>query len=165
LVIDADLRRPQCHRALRVNNDRGLTDFLVGQEPLDNVIKPTSVGNLAVLNSGAPAPNPTELISSQKMHDALEQLKTRYDFIFIDSPPVMPVSDAVVLSNMVDGVVFVVRGQDTPKNWIKSALAELRNERSKLLGVVLNRVDMKSADYDDYYQNYDGEYYSSMRLA
>ena len=77
----------------------------------------------------------------------------------------MPVSDAVVLSNMVDGVVFVVRGQDTPKNWVKSALSELRGERTKLLGVVLNRVDLRSADYEDYYQYYDGEYYSSVRLA
>ena len=165
LVIDADLRRPQCHRALRVNNDRGLTDFLVGQERLEQVIKPTSVANLSVLNCGAPAPNPAELIGSQKMQDALEQLKTRFDFILIDSPPVMPVSDAVVLSNMVDGVIFVVRGQNTPKNWVKSALSELRNERTKLLGVVLNRVDLRSADYEDYYQYYDGEYYSSVRLA
>ena len=165
LVIDADLRRPQCHRALRVNNDRGLTDFLVGQEQLDQVIKPTAVANLAVLNCGAAAPNPTELIGSQKMRDLLQQLKSRYDFILIDSPPVMPVSDAVVLSNLVDGVVFVVRGQDTPKNWVKSALSELRGERSKLLGVVLNRVDLRSADYEDYYQSYDGDYYSSVRLA
>jgi capsular exopolysaccharide synthesis family protein len=165
LVIDADLRRPQCHRALRVNNDRGLTDFLVGQEQLDKVIKSTAVANLAVLNCGAAAPNPAELIGSQKMRDALQQLKTHYDFILIDSPPVMPVSDAVVLSNLVDGVVFVVRGQDTPKNWVKSALSELRGERSKLLGVVLNRVDLRSADYEDYYQPYDGDYYSSVRLA
>jgi len=165
LVIDADLRRPQCHRALRVNNDRGLTDFLVGQEKLEQVIKPTPVANLSVLNCGAAAPNPAELIGSQNMQDALEQLKSRFDFILIDSPPVMPVSDAVVLSNMVDGVVFVVRGQDTPKNWVKGALSELRRERSKLLGVVLNRVDLRSADYEDYYQYYDGEYYSSVRLA
>ena len=165
LVIDADLRRPQCHRALRVNNESGLTDFLVGQKPLEQVIKPTAVENLSVLNCGSAAPNPAELIGSQKMQAALEQLKTRYDFILIDSPPVMPVSDAVVLSNMVDGVVFVVRGQDTPKKWVKSALSELRNERTKLLGVVLNRVDLRSADYEDYYQYYDGEYYSSVRLA
>ncbi|MGE5215452.1 MAG: GumC family protein [Chloroflexota bacterium] len=165
LVIDADLRRPQCHRALRVNNDRGLTDFLVGQERLDQVIKPTSVANLSVLNCGATAPNPAELIGSHKMQDALDQLKTRFDFVLIDSPPVMPVSDAVVLSNLVDGVVFVVRGQDTPKQWVKGALSELRRERSKLLGVVLNRVDLRSADYEDYYQYYDGEYYSSVRLA
>ncbi|HMA82416.1 MAG TPA: CpsD/CapB family tyrosine-protein kinase, partial [Candidatus Binatia bacterium] len=151
--------------ALRVNNDRGLTDFLVGQERLEQVIKPTTVANLSVLNCGAAAPNPAELIGSQRMQDALEQLKARFDFILIDSPPVMPVSDAVVLSNLVDGVVFVVRGQDTPKHWVKGALSELRRERSKLLGVVLNRVDLRSADYEDYYQYYDGEYYSSVRLA
>ncbi|MGH7794168.1 MAG: GumC family protein [Candidatus Binatia bacterium] len=165
LVIDADLRRPQCHRALRVNNDRGLTDFLVGQAAMEQVIKRTSVANLSVLNCGAGAPNPAELIGSQKMQDGLKALKQCYDFILIDSPPVIPVSDAVILATLVDGVVFVVRGQDTPKNWVKGALAELNSGRAKLLGVVLNRVDLRSADYQGYYQYYDGEYYSSVRLA
>jgi capsular exopolysaccharide synthesis family protein len=165
LVIDADLRRPQCHRALRVENDRGLTDFLVGQAAIEQVIKRTSVANLSVLNCGAAAPNPAELIGSQKMQAGLNELKQRYDFILIDSPPVMPVSDAVVLATLVDGVVFVVRGQDTPKNWVKGALAELHSGRAKLLGVVLNRVDLRNAEYQGYYQYYDGEYYSSVRLA
>jgi capsular exopolysaccharide synthesis family protein len=165
LVIDADLRRPHCHRALRVSNDRGLTDFLVGQERLDAVIKTTSVTNLSVLNCGAAAPNPAELLGSQKMRDLLEELKRRFDFIFIDSPPVMPVSDAVMLANLVEAVVFVVRGQATPKKWVQDALGELRRERAKLLGVVLNRIDLRSGDYENHYQYYDGEYYSSLRLT
>ena len=166
LVIDADLRRPSCHRALRVSNERGLTDFLVGQEALANVIKPTPIANLSVLNCGAVAPNPTELIASKKMRDALDNLKERFDFVFIDSPPVMPVSDAIVLSTMVDGVVYVVRGQETSKNMVKAAIAQLKNDhQAKILGVLLNRVDLRSAEYEDYYMHYGDDYYSSVKLA
>ncbi|HEX2928409.1 MAG TPA: polysaccharide biosynthesis tyrosine autokinase, partial [Candidatus Binatia bacterium] len=165
LVIDADLRRPSCHRALRVANDRGLTDFLTGHETLQPVIQPTSVGNLSILNCGSSAPNPTELIASQKMRQALNDLRERYDFIFIDSPPVMPVSDSIILSTMVDGVIFVVRGQETPKHLVKSSIAQLKNNRSKMLGVLLNRVDLRSAEYEDYYQYYGEDYYSTVRLA
>jgi succinoglycan biosynthesis transport protein ExoP len=165
LVIDADLRRPSCHRALRVSNDRGLTDFLVGQEALANVIKPTPIANLSVLNCGSIAPNPTELIASKKMRDAFDNLKERYDFVFVDSPPVMPVSDAIVLSRMVDGVVYVVRGQETPKHVVKAAIAQLKNDQTKILGVLLNRVDVRSAEYDDYYVHDGDDYYSSVKLA
>jgi succinoglycan biosynthesis transport protein ExoP len=165
LVIDADLRRPSCHRAFRVANDRGLTDFLVGREALADVIKPTLIANLSVLNGGSIAPNPTELIASKKMRDAFDNLKERYDFVFVDSPPVMPVSDAIVLSRMVDGVVYVVRGQETPKPVVKTAVAQLTNNQTKILGVLLNRVDVRGGEYDDYYAHYDDDYYSSVRLA
>jgi polysaccharide biosynthesis transport protein len=166
LVIDADLRRPSCHRALRVSNDRGLTDFLVGQEALANVIKPTPIANLSVLNCGAAAPNPTELIASKKMRDALDNLKERFDFVFIDSPPVMPVSDAIVLSTIVDGVVYIVRGQETSKNMVKAAISQLKNDhQAKILGVLLNRVDVRAAEYDDYYVHDGDDYYSSVRLT
>ena len=94
LLIDADLRRPSCHKALKMRRGRGLTDFLAGQESLDNVIKPTPISNLFVLNCGSTPPNPTELVGSRRMHETLAALKDHYDFILIDSPPVMPVSDA-----------------------------------------------------------------------
>jgi succinoglycan biosynthesis transport protein ExoP len=165
LVIDADLRRPSCHRALRVENDRGLTEFLVGREDLRHAIKPTSVANLSVLNCGSIAPNPSELIGSQRMLDALNELKNQYDFILIDSPPVMPVSDAVILATMVDGVVFVVRGQETPKQLVKVALSQLKTDHTRVLGVLLNRVDLRRAEYANYYQYDDDGYYSSMKLT
>jgi Mrp family chromosome partitioning ATPase len=96
----------------------------------------------------------------------LELLKQQYDFIFIDSPPVMPVSDSVVLSTMVDGLVFVVRGQNTPKPIVKDALAQLSHKSSKILGMVLNRVDMKSPDYQHYYHYYDsGDYFPAAKLV
>src|SRR5215470_216717 len=101
LIIDADLRRPACHKALRVQNDRGLTEYLTGQEELANVIKSTSVPNLYILGCGSIPPNPTEMIGSGKMRDMLALLRDDYDFILVDSPPVIPVSDAAVLSSIV----------------------------------------------------------------
>jgi len=166
LVIDADLRRPSCHKALRVRGGRGLTDFLAGQEELNNVIKPTTISNLFVLNCGSTPPNPTELVGSKRMSETLAALKDRYDFILIDSPPVIPVSDAVILSTMVDGVVLVVRGDETKKHIVKAAVSQLGNGHGKILGVVLNRVDIRRAEYRDYYKYYNPDYYySSAKLT
>ena len=161
LVIDADLRKPSCHKALRVRGGRGLTDFLAGQEKLDSAIKPTSISNLSVLNCGSTPPNPTELVGSKRMDETLAALKDRYDFILIDSPPVMPVSDAVVLSTMVDGVVLVVRANETKRQIVKAAVAQLGNGQGKILGVVLNRVDVRNAEYKDYYKYCSPDYYYS----
>jgi capsular exopolysaccharide synthesis family protein len=166
LVLDADLRQPSCLRALRVQSAWGLSDYLVGLTGLDKVISSTPIPNLSVLGAGSVPPSPTELIGSKKMADTLELLKQQYDFIFIDSPPVMPVSDSVVLSTMVDGLVFVVRGQNTPKPIVKDALAQLSHKSSKILGMVLNRVDMKSPDYQHYYHYYDsGDYFPAAKLV
>jgi polysaccharide biosynthesis transport protein len=161
LVIDADLRKPSCHKALRVRGGRGLTDFLAGQEELDSAIKPTSISNLSVLNCGSMPPNPTELVGSKRMNETLTALKDRYDFILIDSPPVMPVSDAVVLSTMVDGVVLVVRGDETKRHIVKAAVSQLGNGQGKILGVVLNCVDVRNAEYKDYYKYCSPDYYYS----
>jgi capsular exopolysaccharide synthesis family protein len=165
LVVDADLRRPACHKALRVQNGPGLTDVLAGLIDLEPAIKTTAVPNLSLLNCGSIPPNPTELIGSKKMDETLRTLKTRYDFVLVDSPPVVPVSDAVDLSTLVDGVVLVVRGQQTPKHLAKMAVAQLNNSHTTILGVVLNRIDIRSADYAEYYRYYVSDYYPSVKLA
>ncbi|MGH7824907.1 MAG: GumC family protein [Candidatus Binatia bacterium] len=160
LLIDGDLRRPACHRALKMWNNRGLTDFLAGQEELARAIKPTKIRNLSLLSSGTIPPNPTELLGSKKMNELLARLKERFDFIVIDSPPVIPVSDAVVLSMMVDGVVFVVRGQQTQQQLVKVAISQLDEAHVRIFGVVLNRIDIQSAEYVDYYRYYHPSQYS-----
>jgi capsular exopolysaccharide synthesis family protein len=165
LVVDADLRRPACHKALRVKDGPGLTDVLAGLIDLEPAIKTTAVPHLSLLNCGSIPPNPTELIGSKKMDETLRTLKTRYDFVLLDSPPVVPVSDAVDLSTLVDGVVLVVRGQQTPKHLVKMAVAQLNNSHTTILGVVLNRIDVRSAEYAEYYQYYVSDYYPSVKLA
>jgi capsular exopolysaccharide synthesis family protein len=156
LVIDADLRRPRCHQALRMKGGVGLSEVLTGQSKIEEAIQRTSVDNLHLLSSGAVPPNPAELIGSIKMHETLMTLRKQFDFIFIDSPPVMPVSDALLLAKMVDGVVMVIGGQETPKKVVKEARARLTYARVKILGTVLNKIELQRSGY--YYHNY---YYSS----
>lgn len=159
LVIDADLRRPRCHKALGVERGLGLTELLTGQREAPEVIIPTGVENVSFLSSGSSPPNPAELLGSKKMRESLAFLREQYDYILIDSPPVIPVSDAVLLSTMVEGVVFVVGGQQTPKHVVREAQARLGYARAKVLGVVLNRVDVQNGDYAYYYHHYYSYYH------
>ncbi|MPZ78264.1 MAG: polysaccharide biosynthesis tyrosine autokinase [Deltaproteobacteria bacterium] len=159
LLIDADLHRPSCHKALKVPGVTGLADYLASQEELYRAIKPTSIANLSVLNCGSVPPSPTELIGSRKMRDTLAHLKDDYDFLLIDSPPVMPVSDAVILSSLADAMIFVVEGQKTPKHLVRKAIAQLGNNQAKILGVVLNRVDIRGPEYREYYRYYNPQFY------
>jgi capsular exopolysaccharide synthesis family protein len=163
LLIDADLHRPHCHKVLKVPGLGGLADYLAGQGELHRAIKPTSIENLSVLVSGSVPPRPTELICSRIMRETLSFLKDRYDFLFIDSTPVMPVTDAVVLSSLVDGMIFVVEGQKTPKHLVKTAIGSLGSNQEKILGIVLNRVDIRGTDYREYYQYSNPEFYHSSR--
>ena len=167
LLIDADLRKPSCLRALRMaDDDVGLSDYLANLVGLDQVIKSTSIANLSVVGAGALPPSPTELLGSRKMSETLAYLKQRYDYVFIDSPPVIQVSDAVVLSTIVDGFIFIVRGHMTPKPIVKEAISQLGDRQSKMLGLVLNRVDMKRGEYRHYRHYYtSGDYFSSARLV
>ena len=162
LVIDADLRRPSCHRGLKLDKGLGLSELLTGQRELSEVIRNASTrtgrrghgrntaANLFFLSSGSTPPNPTKLLGSHNMRELLHSLRQSYDYILIDSPPVIPVSDARLLSTLVDGVVLVVDGQKTPKAVAREACARLRHAHSKLLGVVLNRMDPRNGSYEDF---------------
>ena len=153
LVIDADLRRSSCHKRLWLERAAGLTELLTGQRTLEEVIKPTLTDNLFLLTGGAIPPDPVKLVGSRKMHEVLTRLHEQFDYIFIDSPPLIAVSDAVRLSTMVDGVVLVVKGQETTRDDLMEACSRLRYARAKILGVVLNRVDMKNGDYGYYHRD------------
>ncbi len=154
LVIDADLRRSDCHKILGIENGKGLAEVLTGGGEVKEMISPTTTDNLFLLSSGTTPPNPTELIGSNKIHEILTSLQEHYDYIFIDSPPVIPLSDAVLLSPRVDGVVLIVRGNETPRNIVKEAQQHLRYARAKFLGVVLNGVIRQGGDSAYYYDHY-----------
>jgi polysaccharide biosynthesis transport protein len=154
LLIDADLRCPSCHSVLKMDRGLGLTEVLTGQRGAEEVIRPTKLNHLSLLSAGSLPPNPAELVGSKKMQETIASLREGYDYILIDSPPVMQVSDAVLLSTMVEGVVLVVSSQQTPKDVAKEACARLNYARAKILGVVLNRVDLRSRDYAYYYSSY-----------
>ncbi|HYY16643.1 MAG TPA: capsular biosynthesis protein, partial [Gammaproteobacteria bacterium] len=103
---------------------------------------------------GSLPPNPAELVGSIKMQETVASLREQYDYILIDSPPVMQVSDAALLATIVDGVVLVVHSQETPKYVVRDAHARLSYARAKILGVMLNRVNLRSGDYAYYYRSY-----------
>jgi capsular exopolysaccharide synthesis family protein len=151
LLIDADMRRPRCHRVLDLDNHLGLTEVLTGVRDLHDLIRPTTVANLYVLSSGSVPPNATELLGSSKMLEVVTALQQIYDYIVIDSPPVMPVSDAVLLSTIVDGVVLVTNASRTPKQQVKAARVRLEYARAKIFGTVLNRVKVHHSEYQYYY--------------
>jgi polysaccharide biosynthesis transport protein len=159
LLVDGDLRRARCHEVLGVHNLVGLTEVLVGQKQAADVIRPIGAGSsLSFLSSGSVPPNPTELLASERMRDVLAELCAQYDIVLIDSPPVMPVSDSVILSRMVDGVVMVI-GPRTPKQLVRHACGRLGQVGAKVLGVVLNQVNLKSPDYYHYNRYYAYEDY------
>ena len=153
LLIDADLRLPDCHKLFGLENGPGLTECLTTRQNRHKLIHPTAVKNLFLMRSGALPPNPTELIGSQRMNDVLTKLRKHFDYILIDAPPVIPVSDALLLATMVDGVVLVVGGRDTPKRVVKQAYARLGGVATKILGTVLNGVNVRSEYYSDYYSH------------
>ena len=157
LIIDGDMRRPRLHRLFGVSRDPGLSNILVGNCELDKAVVATDIPNLDFLPCGPIPPNPSELIGSDAMSRLLDLLRTRYDRVIIDSPPITAVTDTVVLSKKVDGVAVVIRAADTPKELIRSGVEQLRTVNAHILGAILNVVDMSGEGY--YYYQYYYYYY------
>jgi protein-tyrosine kinase len=157
LLVDVDLRRPRCHKVLALENQAGLTEVLAGACNVSELIRSTDIDSLSFLSAGSIPPNPSELVGSDKMRDTLAQLTSEYDVVVIDSPPILPVTDAMLLSTMVDGVVLVVNSSKTAKQHVKAAYARLEFARAKVFGVLLNQVDVNSQHYQ-YYRRYYGGY-------
>jgi capsular exopolysaccharide synthesis family protein len=160
LVIDADLRKGSCHARLGIKNHNGLSNVLTGNLSLEEAIRPTSVSRLSLLSRGICPPNPTDLLGSEKMRHVLGKLRESFNFILIDSPPTIAVSDAAVLSIMSDGVILVFHGQKTTMTSARQALERLDAIRAPILGVVLNGVDLANPEYA-YYRHYYGSDYGS----
>jgi len=159
LIVDADLRRPSIARTLGLHNEKGLSSFLTGAHTLDEVlIQYERVPNLWILPAGPRPPDPAELLSSHMMEATLKDLLKRFTQIVIDSPPLLLVTDAVVLSAMVDGVILVVASGTTARGALTRAHRILENAGSRVLGMVLNKVDMR---FDTYYGSYYGPYHQS----
>ncbi|NLG98802.1 MAG: polysaccharide biosynthesis tyrosine autokinase [Chloroflexi bacterium] len=148
ILVDADLRKPRQHRLFRISNHVGLTDLLThSQLNLSRVLHVTSLENLQVLTSGTRPPNPTELLGSQRMVELLGELSEMADVVILDSMPVLPVADSVVLSNRVDGVILVVDSTITRRLELKKAIQVLIQADAKIWGAVLNRVPRKKIRY------------------
>lgn len=142
LLIDADLRRPALARLLVEKATPGLSNVLAGLETVEESIRKDMYPNLDVLFSGDVPPNPSELLGSDKMRELIEELSQRYDYILVDTPPVNVVSDASIVTNLLDGVLLLVRQGSSTKDSVKRAVANLELTGIKPLGFVLNGVDL-----------------------
>jgi capsular exopolysaccharide synthesis family protein len=151
LLIDADLRRPFCHKTLGLRRGLGVAELLGGEIQLAWAIQPTHFDNLFFVSSGSSTLDPTEFIGSTKMREMLSSVRQHYDYILVDSPPVLAVSDALLLSTMVDGVVVVIGGRGTPRDTVKHACSRLHYAHAKILGTMLNRVNPNGNSCAHYY--------------
>jgi len=156
LILDADLRKPRQHRIFDVKNVQGLTNYLSGGLELESLIKGTKVPNLFLVNAGPIPPNPMELLGSEKMGHLLERLKEVFDYVVIDTPPLLSVSDAFVLAPHADGVILVVWSGKTRRESLRLAKEKLDPMNIATLGVVINRINLKELGYyyRDYYHRY-----------
>ena len=160
LVIDADMRRPGLHRPLRLTNDRGLSQVLVGQARVRDVIQRTVDPNLLAITAGKVPPNPSELLTSERMKTLLSNLAHGpFDWIVIDTPPVLAVTDAVVVAPLVSGVVFVIGAEMTRRRLAERAIGTVVSARPRQVAVVLNKVDFVRNKY--YYSRYYGHQYKN----
>jgi succinoglycan biosynthesis transport protein ExoP len=160
LLVDADMRRPGLHKVLGVRNDTGLSHLLVGRARAREAIQRTHIANLWVLPAGRTPPNPSELLSSARMRSLLESLPNGpFDWVIIDTPPVLAVTDAVILTPAVSGVVLVMGAEMTRRRIAERAVETMMTSGPRILGVVLNRVDVDRNRY--YYARFYGYQYKS----
>jgi polysaccharide biosynthesis transport protein len=161
VLVDADLRKPGVGRLLNMSSGKyaGLSSYLAGVSSLDLVIVPhPDIPNLAAIPTGPLPPNPADLLSSHKLSEAIAELRTKFKFVVIDSPPIMAATDAVILSVQTDGVLLVVRSGETPKEAFTRTRDLLVSVKCHILGVVLNAVDSGAPDYYYSYRYYPYSY-------
>jgi capsular exopolysaccharide synthesis family protein len=164
LLIGCDLRRPTLHRIFNVNNEYGITSYLIGFKKLEEIILPTDIENLFIIPSGPVPPNPAELIDTKEMKDLFTQLKKDFDYLVIDTPPLALVADALSLASYTDITLYIVRQNHSHKQVLEVANAMEKEERLPQLFLLINDLHKsRSMGYDYYYgygrgYSYDYEY-------
>jgi capsular exopolysaccharide synthesis family protein len=159
LLIDADLRRPRIQKVFAGRMNLGLVNYLAANIPLDDIIQPTEVPHLSVVLSGPIPPNPSELLASDRMKHLIEEVRGKFAYVIFDSPPVLAVTDAIVLATRADGVVLCVHGGQTPRELVQRSSERLRQANIHVLGAILNNLDLHQYGYTyrkgyfDYYES------------
>ena len=151
LIIDCDLRKPRIHKFLNLSNAIGVTDILLNGYDYKKFVNKIEYNNISVLTSGHIPKNPSELLSSESMKKFIELLKMEYDYIMIDTPPVVPVTDGVIMSTYIDRVIMVCSSGELNIDMGKRAKESLEKVGANILGVVLNKVPMNAKKYEYYY--------------
>lgn len=157
LLVDTDLRRPVIHSIFNLDRSKGISNYLVGKINLDDAIFKSDIDNLYVMPSGTLPPNPSELLGSKSMRNCIAELCERFDLVLFDSPPIMAVTDAVVLSSEVDGVVIIIKEGQTNRDAVSRCYNILKSIPNQLLGAVLNGINVNG--FYGYYYYYQYNYY------
>jgi capsular exopolysaccharide synthesis family protein len=156
LIVDSDFRKPKQHRIFKIKDICGLTNYLTANVELKDLIKPTQVPNLFLINAGPIPPKPMELLASEKMANLIGILKQLFDYVLYDTPPILPLSDATELGSKLDGMILVIWGEKTSREALKQAKEKLDLLKIKTLGVVINNINIRKHDYyRSYYHYYD----------
>lgn len=140
LIVDADMRRPTLHHTFRLLNIHGLSNVLIKEHSIEKVVQETSIVGLDIMTSGPLPPNPSELLASKTMDALLRILEQEYDLVIFDSPPLLPVTDAQILSNKCHGTLLIIDQNTTKKSDIMKAKAALTTSQAKILGAVINNT-------------------------
>ncbi|SHJ73254.1 CpsD/CapB family tyrosine-protein kinase [Desulfofundulus thermosubterraneus] len=164
ILVDCDLRKPVLHKIFEVENHRGLTNCLLQNLDPAEVSKNGLVENLTLVTSGPIPPNPAELLGSGRVRALWPALLERFDYLIVDSPPVLAVTDASLLAAQVDGVILVVRAATTRVEIAREARDQLLKASARIIGVVLNQVKMPARDYHYYYYYHRREKEEEVRL-
>jgi polysaccharide biosynthesis transport protein len=158
ILVDADLRKPQQHRQFKIDKSPGLLECLMEEVSLDEIMYETGVLGLKLIPSGLLPPNPAEVLNSRKMHNLVKDLKTKSDIVIFDTPPVIAVTDPLILGKQMDGILLVIRYQNTELSAAQKAMQVIKGAKLKIFGAVVNHADFnKGPDYYHYYHNYYGD--------
>jgi capsular exopolysaccharide synthesis family protein len=151
LLVDCDLRKPVQHRMFGVHNHKGITNCLLQHLDVEEAAHQGIVENLTLLTSGPIPPNPAEILSSERTRNLWPALLKKYEYVFIDAPPVLAVTDAAILSTQVDGVILVVSSANTRIDLARNAQEQFIKANARIIGVVLNKIKVEKHDYNYYY--------------
>ncbi|OFL49106.1 capsular biosynthesis protein [Nosocomiicoccus sp. HMSC067E10] len=153
LIIDGDMRKPTQHYLFQEANARGLSTAIVEGEPIEHYVIPTRVNNLSLLTAGPIPPNPSELIASERFKEIFEELKTQYDMIIIDTPPILTVTDAQLFAKLTNNAVLVIDASQNNRNEVMRGKELVEKSGARILGVILNKatIDQSTSSYYYYY--------------
>ncbi|MFU2361348.1 MAG: CpsD/CapB family tyrosine-protein kinase [Phascolarctobacterium sp.] len=151
LLLDCDMRNPTVHKNFNLSNKVGLSSCISMGTALSDAVQKTSIEGLYALTGGVIPPNPSELLGSEQMKNVLQRAKEQYDYVLIDTPPVMPVTDALIVSRFVDGMILVIASAEVKVEMARDVKNQLVNAGANILGVVLNKVRSEHHGYGYYY--------------
>jgi capsular exopolysaccharide synthesis family protein len=158
LLIDTDMRKPRMHRVFKLASGPGLTTVLAGEATIDEVVRATDIPGVSLIQCGPLPPNPSELLHTRRFAEIIAQTREKFDSVIFDTPPLGAVTDPAIIATQVDGTVVVVRSGVTTRNGVDAALRQLHSVSARIIGIVLNGVDLTDSNYGSYYAYYRGYY-------